>query len=207
MKTGISGVSAESAAGNIRAEVPAWDFNGARAAAEDMWRAQLGKVNATFATDTQRKIFYTALYHMSLGPTRFDDADGKYRGMDNAVHTLPAGAENYTTFSLWDTFRAAHPAYTLIEPERVPQFVNALIRMGDESPAGAPVWPLHGRETECMTGFHSSSVIAEACNKGLGAGKVDLRKGLQDAAAWPSRRCKRHEGTSREGVYSRRSRG
>ena len=176
VKTGISGVSAQSAAENIKAEVPAWDFNGVRAAAEDQWRGQLGKIDATFATDTQRKIFYTALYHMSLGPTRFDDANGKYRGMDNAVHTLPAGAENYTTFSLWDTFRAAHPAYTLIEPERVPQFVNTLIRMGEESPAGAPVWPLHGRETECMTGFHSSSVIAEACNKGLGAGKVDYAK-------------------------------
>ncbi len=176
VRTGISGVSAESAAENIKAEVPAWDFNGVRAAAEDKWRAQLGKINATFATDTQRKIFYTALYHMSLGPTRFDDANGKYRGMDNAVHTLPAGAENYTTFSLWDTFRAAHPAYTLIEPERVLQFVNTLIRMGEESPAGAPVWPLHGRETECMTGFHSSSVIAEACNKGIGAGKVDYAR-------------------------------
>lgn len=176
VKTGISGVSTESAAENIKAEVPAWDFNGVRTAAEGMWRAQIGKIDATFATDTQKKIFYTALYHMSLGPTRFDDADGKYRGMDNAVHTLPAGAQNYTTFSLWDTFRAAHPAYTLIEPERVPQFVNTLIRMAEESPAGAPVWPLHGRETECMTGYHSTSVIAEACNKGIGAGTVDYAK-------------------------------
>ena len=176
VKTGISAVSAESAAENIRTEVPAWDFNGVRTAAEAKWRAQLGKINAAFANDTQKKIFYTALYHMSLGPTRFDDCNGKYRGMDNAVHTLPAGQQNYTTFSLWDTFRAAHPAYTLIEPERVPQFVNTLIRMGEESPAGAPVWPLYGRETECMTGFHSSSVIAEACNKGIGTGSIDFAR-------------------------------
>lgn len=176
VKTGISAVSADSAAENVQAEVPGWDFDGVRAAAEGKWRSQLGKINATFTNDTQKKIFYSSLYHMSLGPTRFDDANGKYRGMDNAVHTLPAGAENYTTFSLWDTFRAAHPAYTLIEPERVPQFVNTLIRMGEESPAGAPVWPLHGRETECMTGFHSSSVIAEACNKGIGVGSIDYAK-------------------------------
>ncbi len=191
VKVGISGVSAEGAAGNIAAEVPAWDFDGVHMAAQVKWRQQLGKVHASFANDAHKKIFYSALYHMSLGPTLFDDADGKYRGMDNAVHTLPAGQRNYTTFSLWDTFRAAHPAYTLLEPERVPQFVNTLIRMGEESPAGAPVWPLHGRETECMTGYHCASVIAEACNKGvtgpdyakaytvLKRGRLDDVKGMQ----------------------------
>ncbi len=191
VKVGISGVSADGAAGNIAAEVPGWDFEGVKAAAQAKWRAQLGKVHATFANDAHKKIFYSALYHMSLGPTLFDDVDGKYRGMDNTVKTLPAGQRNYTTFSLWDTFRAAHPAYTLLEPERVPQFVNTLIRMGEESPAGAPVWPLHGRETECMTGFHCSSVIAEARNKGitgpdyakayemLKRGRLDDVKGMQ----------------------------
>ncbi len=176
VKVGISAVSAESAAENMQAEVPGWDFDGVRKVAEGKWRAQIGKIQANFATPDQKKIFYTALYHMSLGPTRFDDCNGKYRGMDNEVHTLPTGAQNYTTFSLWDTFRAAHPAYTLLEPERVPQFVNTLIRMGEESPAGAPVWPLYGRETECMTGFHSASVIAEACNKGFGKGSIDYAR-------------------------------
>ncbi len=191
VKVGISGVSAEGAAANIKAEVPGWDFNGVRIAAEAKWRQQLGKVHAGFAHDAHKKIFYTALYHMSLGPTLFDDADGQYRGMDNAVHTLPAGQHNYSTFSLWDTFRAAHPAYTLLEPERVPQFVDTLIRMGEESPHGAPVWPLHGCETECMTGYHGSSVIAEACNKGIAGpdygkayamlkrGRLDDVKGMQ----------------------------
>ena len=167
VKVGISGVSAEGAAGNIAAEVPAWDFEGVHKSAQDKWRGQIGKINAAFKDDDHKKIFYTALYHMSLGPTLYDDVDGRYRGMDNTVKTLPAGQRNYTTFSLWDTFRAAHPAYTLLEPERLPQFVNTLIRMGEESPAGAPVWPLHGRETECMTGYHCSSVIAEARNKGV----------------------------------------
>ena len=115
-------------------------------------------------------------------------------------------SRNYTTFSLWDTFRAAHPAYTLLEPERVPQFVNTLIRMAEQSPAGAPVWPLHGRETECMTGYHSTSVIAEACNKGIGTGTVDYARAYQVLAKRPARRCKRHAGASREGLHSRQSR-
>jgi predicted alpha-1,2-mannosidase len=191
VKVGISGVSEAGAAGNIAAEVPGWDFDGVRMAAEAKWRQQLGKVHASFANDGHKKVFYSALYHMSLGPTLYDDADGKYRGMDNAVHTLSAGQRNYTTFSLWDTFRAAHPAYTILEPERTPQFVNTLIRMGAESPAGAAVWPLHGRETECMTGFHCASVIAEARNKGVAGpdyakayevlkrGRLDDVKGMQ----------------------------
>jgi predicted alpha-1,2-mannosidase len=104
---------------------------------------------------------------MSLGPQLFDDADGQYRGMDNQIHQLPAGKHNYTAFSLWDTFRAAHPAYTLIQTDRVPDFANTLIRMAEQSPAGMPVWPLQGCETGTMTGYHSASVISEAIAKGV----------------------------------------
>ena len=100
-------------------------------------------------------------------PTLFDDADGQYRGMDGQVHRLSGGLHNYSTFSLWDTYRAAHPLYTLIQPERVPDMVNCLIRMSEESPAGMPVWPLQGVETGTMTGYHSASVIAEASVKGF----------------------------------------
>ncbi len=168
VRTGISGVSAEGAARNLKAECSTWDFDMVRANAEAAWRKQLGKVQITTDNDAHRKVFYTALYHMSLGPTLFDDVDGQYRGMDNQVHSLPAGGgRNYTAFSLWDTFRAAHPAYTLIEAERVPDFVNTLIRMAEQSPSGMPVWPLYGRETGTMTGYHSAAVIAEACNKGF----------------------------------------
>ena len=94
---------------------------------------------------------------MSLGPALFDDVDGNYRGMDGQVHQLNAGERNYTTFSLWDTYRAAHPAYTLIERQRVPDFVNSLLRMAEQSPAGMAVWPLQGTETGTMTGYHSAS--------------------------------------------------
>jgi predicted alpha-1,2-mannosidase len=167
VKTGISGVSAEGAAKNLTAEVPAWNFDQVRTAAHTAWRRQLSKIQVQSANEAHKRVFYTALYHMSLGPSAFDDVDGRYRGMDNEVHTLPAGQRNFTAFSLWDTFRAAHPAYTLIEAERVPLFVNALIRMAEQSPEGMPVWPLMGTETGTMTGYHSAAVISEACNKGF----------------------------------------
>lgn len=167
VRVGISGVSAEGAANNLTAEQNHWDFEKTRNAAQAAWRAQLGRIDAEFANPDQKRIFYTALYHMSLGPQLFEDADGRYRGMDNDIHQLPAGRHNYTTFSLWDTFRAAHPAYTLIQRDRVPDFMNTLIRMAEESPAGVPIWPLQGTETLCMTGYHSASVISEAIVKGF----------------------------------------
>ena len=167
VRTGISGVGAEGAASNLRAEQPDWDFDRTRKAAQAKWREQLGRVQATMADPAQKRIFYTALYHMSLGPQLFDDVDGRYRGMDRQVHQLSPGQRNYTTFSLWDTFRAAHPAYTLFQPDRVPDFVNSLIRMAQQSEQGMPVWPLQGTETGTMTGYHSASVIAEALHKGF----------------------------------------
>lgn len=167
VKTGISGVSAEAAALNLAKELPGWNFEQIRSQAREKWLRQLNKITVSSRNDAHKRIFYTALYHMSLGPTLFDDVDGRYRGMDGAIHTLPKGRHNYSTFSLWDTYRAAHPAYSLIESNRVPDLVNTLIRMADESPAGMPVWPLHGIETGCMTGYHSAAVIAEAINKGF----------------------------------------
>ncbi len=167
VRTGISGVDADGAAKNLKAEQPDFDFARTRAAAQDKWRAQLGRVDVQIADPDQKRIFYTALYHLSLGPQLFDDVDGRYRGMDAQVHQVPVGQHNYTTFSLWDTFRAAHPAYTLFQPERVPDFVNTLIRMAEQSPAGMAVWPLQGTETGTMTGYHSASVMAEAIMKGF----------------------------------------
>jgi predicted alpha-1,2-mannosidase len=165
VKTGISGVSIEGALKNLQAEVPGWDFDGVRATAHAAWQKHLAKIHIETKNEKQKKIFYTALYHMMVAPTLFDDVDGQYRGMDGKVHQLPAGAHNYSSYSLWDTFRAVHPMYTLILPERVPDFVNGLIRMANESPAGMPVWPLHGKETGTMTGYHSAAVIAEAAVK------------------------------------------
>ncbi|HET6178038.1 MAG TPA: GH92 family glycosyl hydrolase [Candidatus Sulfotelmatobacter sp.] len=180
VKTGLSGVSADSAMKNLEAEIPDWDFNRIRQAAHEAWRRQLSRITIETSNQRQREIFYTGLYHMMVAPTLFDDVDGQYRGMDGKVHQLQPGAHNYSTFSLWDTYRAAHPFYTIALAERVPDFVNCLIRMAQESPDGMPVWPLQGRETGCMTGYHSSSVIAEAYVKGF--------KGIDFSQAYPSMR-------------------
>lgn len=165
VKTGISGVSEASALKNLKAEIPKWDFEKVRQDAHVKWQRELSKISITTTNDTHRKIFYSSLYHMMLGPTLFDDVDGGYRGMDKQSHTLPAGQHNYTTYSLWDTFRAEHPMLTLFQSERVPDFVNSLIHMAEQSPAGMPIWPLQGTETGTMVGYHSASIIAEACTK------------------------------------------
>jgi predicted alpha-1,2-mannosidase len=173
VKTGISAVSAESAANNANKEIPDWDFDGIRKQAHDRWAHQIGKIRVQTDNVAHKKVFYTGLYHMSLGPMLFDDVDSRYRGMDDQIHQLPSGNHNYTTFSCWDTYRAAHPAYTLFESGRVPDFANSLIRMAVESPAGMPVWPLQGTETGTMTGYHSASIIAEAINKGFAGINID----------------------------------
>ena len=167
VKTGISGVSDEGAQKNVAAEIPEWDFEKVRSAAHMTWNQNLSRIKVEIGDRRHKTIFYTALYHMLVAPTLFDDVDGQYRGMDGKVHQLPRGAHNYSTFSLWDTFRTAHPMYTICQPDRVPDFVNCLIRMAQESPGGVPIWPLQGRETFCMTGYHSSSVYAEAYVKGF----------------------------------------
>jgi predicted alpha-1,2-mannosidase len=173
VKTGISSVSIEGAMQNLDREIPAWDFAGVRKAAHEAWQHELSKLTVEGGDAKQREIFYTALYHTMSSPTLFDDVDGQYRGMDGQVHKLPAGQHNYSTFSLWDTYRAEHPLFTLMEPDRATDLVNCLIRMSEESPAGMPVWVLQGYETGTMTGYHSASVIAEAAVKGL---KVDYAR-------------------------------
>jgi predicted alpha-1,2-mannosidase len=196
VKVGLSAVSVEGAMRNLEREIPAWDFAGVRQAAHNAWQRELSKIAIEGADPKQREIFYTALYHSMQAPTLFDDTDGQYRGMDGTVHRLTGGAHNYTTFSLWDTYRAAHPLYTLIEPERLPDMVNTLVRMSEESPAGMPVWPLQGKETGTMTGYHSASVIAEACVKGI--------KGIDYARAYGPLRKRALEDDFRGLAYFRK---
>lgn len=167
VKTGISGVSIEGAEANLKAEAPAWDFNGMRTAAHAAWKQALNRVDIAGGDEKYLEIFYTGMYHMMVAPTLFDDVDGKYRGMDDKVHQMAKGEHNYSTFSLWDTYRALHPMYTLMMPEKVPALVNCLIRMSNESPEGVPIWPLQGAETLCMDGYHSAPVVAEAIAKGF----------------------------------------
>ncbi len=164
-RVGISLVSPENALANLKAEQPTWDFARTRQNARASWNRELSRITLD-STDTERKtIFYTSMYHMMCAPTLADDTNGQYRGMDQQVHTLAPGERNYSTYSLWDTFRALHPSFTLWQQDRVAPMVNNLVRMAEESPAGMPVWPLAGGETGCMTGYHSASVMAEACTK------------------------------------------
>lgn len=167
VKVAISPVSEEGAIANLDAEAPGWDFDGMRSAAKQQWRDALGAVEAQ-GTPAQRTSFYTALYHTLLGPTLFMDSDGRYRGPDNAVHQAK-GWTNYSTFSLWDTYRALHPLTTLVQPEqRTNDFVNSLLASRRESPYGVlPVWSFHGLETWCMIGYHAVPVIADAYMKGI----------------------------------------
>lgn len=177
VKVGLSGVDIDGALRNLEAEIPGWDFEGVRTAARNAWERELGRIVIQGGQDADRRIFYTGLYHSLVAPSLFSDVDGRYRGMDTAVHQLPAGANNYSTYSLWDTYRALHPLLTLIAPERNADLAQGLVRMAEESPAGPPVWPLQGIETFCMVGWHSAVVLAEACATGL--------PGVDYARAWP----------------------
>ena len=167
VKVALSAVSIEGALKNLEAEAPGWDFDGTRKAAKAAWERELGKIEVEMPTLDQKKIFYTAMYHSFVAPTLFSDVDGRYRGMDLEVHQLPAGELNYSTFSLWDTYRALHPLFTLVQTERLPGMLNTMIRMAEQSPAGVPVWPLQAVETACMIGYHSAPVLAEAYVKGI----------------------------------------
>ncbi len=167
IKIGLSGVSQEGALANLEKEIPDWNFDRVREEARAAWNNELSKIRIEGASSSDREIFYTALYHSMLAPQLFDDVDGQYRGMDGRVHRA-SGFHNYGTFSLWDTYRAAHPLYTLIEPERVPGMIRCLIAMTEESPRKTvPIWPLAGNETGCMIGYHAVDVIAEAYVKGF----------------------------------------
>ena len=167
VRVGISGVSVANALKNLQAEMPGWDFDATRTKAKSAWQRELSRIRIETHDATQKTIFYSSLYHMMVAPTLFDDANGEYCGMDGQTHLLVEGQHNYSSYSLWDTFRALHPSFTLFQPERVPGLVNCLVRMAEESPEGMPVWPLQGKETGTMTGYHSASVMAEACVKNV----------------------------------------
>ncbi|WCE05383.1 GH92 family glycosyl hydrolase [Pseudoxanthomonas sp. JBR18] len=167
VKVGVSAVSAENALANLDAELPDFDFARVHAEAVQAWEAELGRIRVQTEDDAHRRVFYTSLYHTCIAPSLFSDVDGRYRGMDQEVHQLPQGQHNYSTYSLWDTYRALHPLFTLVQSARVPDLVQCLVRGNGQSPAGVAIWPLQGVETDCMIGYHSAVVIAEAHAKGF----------------------------------------
>lgn len=165
IKSGISMVSSSNALGNLRAEQPEFDFDGVRMLAKRKWQAELSRIQVEDGSVEGKTIFYSSMYHMMCAPTLADDANGQYRGFDKQVHQLARDDHNYSTYSLWDTYRALHPSFTLWQRDRVAPMVNCLVRIAEQSIYGFPVWPLQDGETYCMPGYHGASVMAEACVK------------------------------------------
>ena len=172
VKTGISSVSSENARENLLSDVPegSFDFDSRRADTEELWEEYLSKVDIRGEGGPGRdrlRTFYTAMYHTAIAPNLFSDVNGEYRGMDRQVHKAE-GFDRYTVFSLWDTFRTLHPLLTLIEPERTEDFLRSFLTIYSEG-GKLPVWELSGWETNCMIGYNSMPVIAEALSHGIGA--------------------------------------
>ena len=165
VKVAISAVSIDNANENLQTELPDWNFEKTKNAAKTAWNNALKQVEIKDTNTTNLTIFYTALYHTKLQPNIFQDVNGDYRGRDFKVHRT-AKNTNYTVFSLWDTFRAAHPLYSILDKKRTVDFINTFIRQHEEG-GRLPVWELAGNETECMIGYHSVSVIADAMAKGI----------------------------------------
>ncbi len=177
--TAISGTGNEGAAKNLAAEAPHDDFDRYRAKTRDYWNSRLSQIEIKGGSNDERICFYTALYRTMLAPTLYCDVDGMYRGADGKNHKAD-GWKNYSTFSLWDTFRAAHPLYTYIASERVPDMINSFIAFYEEH-GRLPVWNMWGSETDMMIGYHSVPVIADAYLKGIDG--FDAEKALKACIA------------------------
>ena len=166
VKVGISAVSIEAARANMQKEIPAWDFDAVARTASDAWEKELSKITIK-GSERDKEIFYTAHYHTMLSPTIYNDADGSYRGLDNAIHKTDKFT-NYTTYSLWDTYRALHPLFTITQKDRVSDMITSMLEHQKQSAFKLlPIWSFHANESWCMIGYHAVSVIADAYLKGI----------------------------------------
>lgn len=182
VRVGISFTSMDGAYQNLEAESDYRNFDLAKAAAKEYWIDALGRIQVDGGTEVQRRVFYTALYHTLLQPNVVSDNDGKYRGMDNKIHH--AKHDVYSVFSLWDTFRAAHPLYAILYPKRQADFIRTFLLMYEQG-GRLPVWELAANETECMIGYHSVSVIADSWFKGIRDFDSTLAlQAMQKSATW-----------------------
>ena len=179
IKTGLSAVSEDNARENLHKEIPGWDFNAVVRQADEAWEKQLSRVQIKTDDEDARTIFYTALYHTMTAPSVFCDVNGQYRGADLQVHE--GQFTNYTTFSLWDTYRAAHPLMTILHPEMLADigetFVNIYQQQGK-----LPVWHLMGNETNCMIGNPGVPVLADLVLKGFIADKRGAYEAMKASA-------------------------
>ncbi len=164
VKVALSPVSVDGAKKNLAVELPGWDFQATHELATHKWNKELGKIEVETTDENQQAIFYTALYHTAIVPNINMDVDSMYRGRDDKIHR--ALFTNYSVFSLWDTYRAAHPLYTLIDRQRTLDYIKTFLAHYKEA-GRLPVWELAGNETDCMIGYHSVPVIVDAFSKGI----------------------------------------
>jgi len=165
LKVGISPVSHENALKNLDAELDHWDFDRVVTEADEKWERELSRIEADFSEPEQMRTFYTALYHTMIAPSIFNDVNGAYRGADGEVYEDDRFT-NYTTFSLWDTYRATHPLYTIIQQERSADMVQTMLSIFDQQ-GKLPVWHLMGNETNTMVGYSAVPVLVDAYRKGI----------------------------------------
>ncbi len=161
-KMALSSVSTDGAIKNLIAETPSWNFYEIRQQTYNQWQEELEKIQVEMMAEEQLYVFYTALYHAFLSPVEFMDVDGQYRGLDQNIHQAN-GFTNYSTFSLWDTYRALHPLFNLVQPDRNNDMVHSMLAHYDQSVHHMlPIWSHYANENWCMIGYHSVPVIADA---------------------------------------------
>jgi predicted alpha-1,2-mannosidase len=165
VKMGVSTVSSKNALENLNAEIPHWDFDKVKLEAENKWNQELSKINIKTEDLKRKRVFYTAMYHTMIAPNLYQDVNGEYRGTDKVVYK-DTTFTNYTLFSLWDTYRAAHPLYTITHPERVSDMVNSMLKIFDHQ-GKLPIWHLRGNETNTMPGYSGIPVVIDASMKGF----------------------------------------
>ncbi len=167
IKFALSSVSAQGAIKNLQTEIPHWDFELVKNQSQDLWNKELSKIEVETLTDKDKETFYTALYHIFLGPITYMDVDSAYRGLDQNIH-YAKDFTNYTIFSLWDTYRALHPLFNLIQPKRNADMIKSMLEHYNQSVHKMlPVWSHYANENWCMIGYHSVPVIADALIKGI----------------------------------------
>lgn len=181
VKFALSPVSTAGALNNLRTEAPGWDFDAVKRKSQAEWNKELAKIRVNALNDDDMVNFYTAMYHTFLGPTTYMDVDGGYRGLDQLNHKAD-GFTNYTTFSLWDTYRALHPFFNIVQPKRNADMVRSMLEHYNQSVHNMlPVWSHHANENWCMIGYHSVSVVADAIMKG-NTGSYDAMAALEACA-------------------------
>jgi len=177
IKMALSPVSSAGALENMKKEVPGWDFEKVKKQSQEVWNNELNKIQVETIQKEDLVNFYTSMYHAFLGPTEYMDLDGNYKGLDMNVHKAE-NFKNYTSYSLWDTYRALHPLFNLVQPARNSDMISSMLAHSDQSVHKMlPIWSHYANENWCMIGYHSVSVIADAIVKGNG--NFDPEKALQ----------------------------